>query len=233
MAEQLEAVGTVLVIMFLDFKRMAVEFRKLFSLSDCGNFPALDIAENEIYEKDKDFEFNIVSDCDWDFKNSVQAYYRHSSSKHEIGIKESVYNKALGGDRNALVSIAHEISHWALINCFKLNFGLDVTLPQVAKDILIGIHENLTDLLTSLLIFPEDELMKAKSAQEIEGGSCIGGLQLDLALFYCQNYKTLQENFISNILPQIEENKRLDMKKKEDMMPAYKAEEKTSPAPLA
>lgn len=232
MAEQLEAAGTVFLMMILDFKKMAVEFRKIFSISDNEKFPALHIAENGIYEKDGDFEFNIVSDSDWHFKDSVQAYYRHSSSKHEIGIRESVYQKALGGDKNALVSIAHEISHWALINCFEVNFGIDISIPPAARQILIGIHENLTDLLTSLLIFPEDKLMSAKSAEEIEDSSCMSGEQIDLALFYCQNYKILQENFIRNILPQIERQIMINERKEEENM-ALAAEEKTSPVPLA
>ena len=43
MAEQISMIGTVILMMVVDFKKMAVEFRKFFELDSTQNFPALNI----------------------------------------------------------------------------------------------------------------------------------------------------------------------------------------------
>ena len=91
MADQISVVGTVILMMIVDFKKIAVEFKRLFGLDSTQKFPALSIAENKLCMADEHFEFNVVADLDWNYKDSVQAYYRHSENRHEIGIKESVY----------------------------------------------------------------------------------------------------------------------------------------------
>lgn len=45
MAEQISMIGTVILMMVVDFKQMAIEFRKFFELDSTQNFPALNIAE--------------------------------------------------------------------------------------------------------------------------------------------------------------------------------------------
>ena len=203
MADQISVLGTVILMMLVDFKQMAVEFKKFFDLDATQNFPALSIAENKLCQADAHFEFNIIADADWNCKESVQAYYRHCKNRHEIGIKESVYEKARNGDRSALYSIAHEISHWGLINYFKINFGVQdfEQLDPVSKAVLMNIHENITDLITSLLVFSEDELLNAQSAGDFDFSSCMSQDQLSLALFYCQNHQILTENFMKNFVP--------------------------------
>ncbi len=89
-------------MMVVDFKKMAVEFKKFFGLGSTQKFPALSIAESKLCMADDRFEFNVIADSDWNYKDSVQAYYKHSENRHEIGIKESVYKKARNGDRSAL-----------------------------------------------------------------------------------------------------------------------------------
>ncbi len=205
MADQISVVGTVILMMIVDFKKMAVEFKKFFGLDSTQKFPALSIAENTLCQADTNFEFNVIADADWNCKDSVQAYYRHCARLHEICIKESVYEKARSGDRSALYSIAHEISHWGLINYFNLNLGVQEfeRLDSVSKAAFMNIHENIADLLTSLLVFSEEELLKAQSTGDLDFGSCMGKDQLSLALFYCQNHKVLTENFMKNIVPKI------------------------------
>ncbi|MCH5295925.1 MAG: hypothetical protein J1F14_08525 [Treponema sp.] len=206
MAEQISVIGTVILMMVVDFKKMAVEFRRHFGLASGQAFPALSIAENKLCEADGQFEFSIIPDSEWGHKDSVQAYYRHSESHHEIAIKESVYHKARGGDREALVSIAHEISHWGLINHFNLKLGVTEAnvLDPVLESILIRIHENMADLLTTLFLFSEEELLNAHCAGDLDYGSCMSEGQISLALFYYKNHKVLAENFERNILPRIE-----------------------------
>lgn len=210
MAEQISVVGTVILMMIVDFKRMAFEFKKFFGLESSQDFPALSIAENKLCQADAHFAFSIVADADWHHQDSVQAYYRHCESSHEIGIKESVYEKARGGDRSALYSIAHEISHWGLINYFKINVGVQEFgwLDPITKAVLLDIHENMADLLTSLLVFSEEELLNAKSAGDLDFGPCMGEAPVSLARFYCQNHKALVQNFMKHIVPQIAAQKQ-------------------------
>ncbi len=209
MADQLGVIGTVIMMMIVDFKKMAVEFRKLFELDSTQKFPALSIAENKLGMADDFFAFNVIEDEDWNRNDSVQAYYKHSEKCHEIGIKNSVYQKARNGDKSALTSIAHEIAHWALINYFKISLGLEKIeqLDKVSKLIICKIHENMTDLLTALLLFTEEELLKAKGAKDLDFSSCMSENQISLAHFYCQNHKVLMENFIKNIAPKISTDK--------------------------
>lgn len=203
MADQICLVGTVFIMMIVDFKKMAVEFKKFFGLDATQIFPALSIAENKICIADDSFQFSVIADKEWNYKESIQAYYKHSEHCHEIGIKESVYNKARNGDRTALISIAHEIAHWGLINYFNINLGIKEVeqLDAVSKSIFVNIHENIADLLTTLLVFSEEELSQAESVKDLDFSTCMGENQFSLALFYCQNYKTLTENFIKNIAP--------------------------------
>ena len=217
MADQISVVGTVILMMIVDFKKMAVEFKKFFGLSSTQNFPALSIAENKLCMTDECFEFIVIANSDWNYEDSVQAYYKHSENRHEIGIKESVYKKARSDDRSALYSIAHEISHWGLINYFKLNLGVQEfeRLDPVSKAVFMNIHENIADLLTSLLVFSEEELLKAQSAGDFDFSSCMGKDQISLALFYCQNRKALAENFMKNIVPKImAQNKRAESQRR-------------------
>lgn len=205
MADQISVVGTVILMMIVDFKKMAVEFKKFFGLNAAQNFPALSIAENKLCKADSCFNFRVIADDEWNNKDSIQAYYEHCENRHEICIKESVYEKARSGDTNALYTVAHEISHWGLINYFKINFGIEKIecLDPVSKAVFVQIHENIADLLTSLLVFSEDELLQAQTAKGVDFSSCIGKNQLSLAQFYCQNHKILAENFIKNIAPNI------------------------------
>lgn len=203
MADQISVVGTVILMMIVDFKKMAVEFKKFFGLNSTQRFPALSIAENKLCQADSDFEFTVIADSDWTCKKSIQAYYKHCANKHEICIKESVYEKARSGNRSALYSIAHEISHWGLINYFKINLGLKEfeRMDPVSKAVFMNIHENIADLLTSLLVFSEEEFLNAQSAGDFDFGSCMSEDQFSLVLFYCQNHKVLAENFMKNIVP--------------------------------
>lgn len=214
MADQISIVGTVILMMVVDFKKMAVEFKKFFGLDSTQNFPALSIAENKLCQADADFEFNVIADKDWNYKDSIQAYYKHCLNRHEIGIKESVYEKARSGNRSALYSIAHEISHWGLINYFNINLDLQKIeeFEPIVKAVFMNIHENMADLLTSLLVFSEDELLSAKSARDLDFSSCMSENQFSLALFYCQNHKVLKENFMKNIAKEVK-TKQKDLRR--------------------
>ena len=76
-------------------------------------------------------------------------------------------------------------------------------LDSFSKAILMNIHENIADLLTSLLVFSEEELLQANCAKDLDFSSCMSENQFSLAHFYCQNHKALAENFIKNIVPKV------------------------------
>lgn len=201
MAEEITILLTAAFMSLIDFKKIVNEFRTVFKLGLTEEFPAVKIAERDIPESDSKFTTRIIADCEWDFKDSVQAYYRHSENVHEIGIKESVYRRALDGDKDALFSVAHEIVHWGLVNHIKLRFGLNKDVPHEVNVVLCGVHENFVDLITPLLVLSEEELKAAQGARPELDYTCLSGGQLDLALFYYQNYDVLQENFKKNIEP--------------------------------
>lgn len=205
MAEEISILVTTVLMIFVDFKKVSQEFRKRFNLKPFEDFPALKITD-KIAESDEKFVFNIVPDEDWNYKDSIQAYYVHSDDVHEIGIKESVYSKASNGDKGALISIAHEIVHWGLVNYFKFSFGLEKNISKEIQIILGKVHENLVDLVTPLLVFTEEELQAFQSASGVDY-SLLGKNQLDLALFYSKNYDVLQSNFKKNIAPFLENHK--------------------------
>ncbi|WP_191017965.1 hypothetical protein [Treponema zioleckii] len=210
MAEQISVIGTVILMMIVDFKQMAVEFKKFFGLDSTQNFPALSIAENKLCQADAHFEFTVIADADWNCRDSIQAYYRHCANRHEICIKESVYERARNGDRSALYSIAHEISHWGLFNYFKINLGVQEfeQLDPFSKAVFMNIHENMADLLTSLLVFSEEEFLHSQGAGDFDFSSCMSKDQISLVLFYCQNHEKLAENFMKKFAPQIVAQKK-------------------------
>ena len=84
MAEEFTALGTALIMMVVDFKKMAFEFKKFLGLDLTQAFPALNIAENKLCYADAQFEFCIVADSDWNCKDSVNAYYKHSKRRQGI-----------------------------------------------------------------------------------------------------------------------------------------------------
>lgn len=210
MADQFSIMGTFILMMFVDFKQMVIEFKKHFGLDASQNFPVLSIAENKLCQSDARFEFSIVADDEWEYKDSIQAYYKHCANKHEIGIKESVYNKARNGDRNALNSIAHEISHWALINYFKITLGVNEfeQLDPITRVVIINIHENIAGLMTLLLVFREEDLLDTESARDLDFGSCMSQEQISLALFYLQNHDALTNNFMRKLVSVTETQKQ-------------------------
>lgn len=71
-------------------------------------------------------------------------------------------------------------------------------LDDFLKRIICNIHENITDLLTALLVFSEEELSQAGCAKDLDFSSCMSENQFFLARFYCLNHKNLTESFINN-----------------------------------
>ncbi len=155
----------------------------------------LTVAKIEIaLEKADDlFQLNVISDDEWSYGQNIQAYYLHSDSLHEIGIKESVYLRACEGDLDALTSFVHEACHWAAIKFLGLSVSGEFN--ELRKQF----HENIVDFLTALLMLHMPELAE-KSASEIKG---IKSCPMTLALFYSQNHKLFENNFYENILPSL------------------------------
>lgn len=193
-----EIVGTALIMLAVDFTELAKKFRSFFELGSDSDFPAMLLMEDKIVSKDEKYDFDIVSDCEWEHGENVQAFYFHSEGVHQIVIKESVYQKARNGDKSALLVIAHEISHWALINICRINLPVQDD-GSVQSIVMRRITENLADLLTSLLVTPEKIL-----SENGKGGkllcSALSRRQSDFASFYSQNIKLLQAKVMEEAL---------------------------------
>lgn len=199
MAQDLaEIVGTALIMLAVDFTELAKKFRSFFELDTNCDFPAMLLMEDKIVSKDEKYNFDIISDSEWKHGKNVQAFYFHSEGVHQIGIKESVYQKARDGDKSALLVIAHEISHWALINICRINLPV-LDDGSVQSVVMRRITENLADLLTSLLVTPEKILLENGGERKLLC-SALSQKQTDFASFYSQNIKFLQAKVVEEAL---------------------------------
>lgn len=204
----LQALGTMVVLSIFDFLRISRKFKKEFEIQEGDILPVLDIIENRLYFLDPKFNFSIISDKEWHYPKTVQAYYLHSKTNHEIIIRESVYNKALEKDINAIITLTHEISHWALFNFFSIDSGKEVKYAPFFKRLYIQIDENITDLLTCLLVTSEEEIVNAKNIKDFKYASHMSKRQLEMTLFYCQGYDMFKDNYRNHILPALEKKNK-------------------------
>lgn len=182
-----EIVGTALIMLAVDFTELAKKFRAFFELDTDCDFPAMLLMEDKIVSKDEKYDFDIISDSEWEHGKNVQAFYKHSEGVHQIGIRESVYQEARNGNKSALLVIAHEISHWALINICRINLPV-FDDGSVQSLVMRRISENLADLLTSLLVTPEKNLLENGRERKLLC-SALSQKQSDFANFYSQNIK--------------------------------------------
>ena len=89
MADQISVFGTVIVMMIVDFKKMAVEFKRLFGLDSTQKFPALSIAENKLCIADDCFEFNVIADSDWNYRDKILHCVKNPLQFRRQGIKNA------------------------------------------------------------------------------------------------------------------------------------------------
>lgn len=182
---------TAIFIQLYDFSKITSKLIDFFGVSSPDSRLTVTKIELAITKADTLFQLNVIPDDKWPYGQNIQAYYLHSETLHEIGIKESVYNRACNGDLNALSSFLHEACHWVAINFLYLS---------VTDEYFKQFHENIVDLLTALLMLHKTELAE-KSASIIDS---IKSCPISLALFYCKHHKLLEHNFNENILPKLE-----------------------------
>lgn len=196
---------TVFFIQMYDCSKITSTLIKFFGGSSQENRLTVANIEIAIEKADDLFQLNVISDDEWPCDQNIQAYYLHSDSLHEIGIKETVYHRACERDLDALTSFVHEACHWAAIKFLGLSVLGEFT------DLRKQFHENVVDFLTALLMLHMPELAE-KSASEIKG---IKSCPMSLALFYSQNHKLFENNFVENILPSLKKLAVRHEKKKE------------------
>lgn len=181
---------TAIFIQLYDFSKITSKLIDFFGVSSPDSRLTVTKIELAITKADTLFQLNVIPDDKWPYGQNIQAYYLHSETVHEIGIQESVYNRACNGDLNALSSFVHEACHWAVIKFLYLS----LTGESVKQ-----FHENIVDLLTAMLMLQKTELAE-QSASIIDS---IKSCPISLALFYCKLHKLLERNFNVNILPKL------------------------------
>ncbi len=182
---------TAIFIQLYDFSKITSKLIDFFGVSSPDSRLTVTKIELAITKADTLFQLNVIPDDKWPYGQNIQAYYLHSETLHEIGIQESVYNRACNGDLNALSSFLHEACHWVAINILYLS---------VTDEYFKQFHENIVDLLTAMLMLHKTELAE-KSASIIDS---IKSCPISLALFYCKHHRLFEHNFNVNILPKLE-----------------------------
>ncbi|MDD6486196.1 MAG: hypothetical protein PUF61_04555 [Spirochaetales bacterium] len=182
---------TAIFIQLYDFSKITSKLIDFFGVSSPDSLLTVTKIELAITKADTLFQLNVIPEDKWPYGQNIQAYYLHSETLHEIGIQESVYNRACNGDLNALSSFLHEACHWVAINILYLS---------VTDEYFKQFHENIVDLLTAMLMLHKTELAE-KSASIIDS---IKSCPISLALFYCKHHRLFEHNFNVNILPKLE-----------------------------
>ena len=157
----------VLVLTDAGIQRVAFWLRVLGGCNRHTQFDPIYVMECVIAAQDETFNYFIIEKSDWFYGTSCQALYK--PVENTIYIRSDVYDAALEGQGQALITIAHEICHYIqnlLLRIFSCIPGLTYKTESCAQDsIQMQAHEIQTDSITVLLF--TDELFLGKSDEEI------------------------------------------------------------------
>ena len=142
-----------LVLLMLNKQYVSAKLREFFKLDKADEHSIVSKLEIAMTKKDKLFCLNVIPDNEWKEGESVQAYYRHSKTSHEIGIKESVYEKACEGQPFAVFTFVHETAHWGLINNFNHCLAKWTSLDEKGRRSLRRMHESFADVISVILLY--------------------------------------------------------------------------------
>ena len=112
----------VLVLTDAGIQRVAFWLRVLGGCNKHTQFDPIYVMECVIAAQDETFNYFIIEKSDWFYGTSCQALYK--PVENTIYIRSDVYDAALEGKGQALITIAHEICHY--IQNLLLPDGLQV-----------------------------------------------------------------------------------------------------------
>lgn len=157
----------VLVLTDTGIQRVAFWLRILGGGNRHSQFDPIHVMERVIAPQDDTFNYYVIEKKDWIYGSSCEA--RYYPVENTIYIRGDVYEAAQLGNFPALVTIAHEVSHYIqnlLLRLFSCIPGLTYKIEECAQDsIQMLAHENQTDSIT-VLLFTED-LFLGKTDEEI------------------------------------------------------------------
>lgn len=157
----------VLVLTDTGIQRVAFWLRILGGGNRHSQFDPIHVMERVIAPQDDTFNYYVIEKKDWIYGSSCEA--RYYPVENTIYIRGDVYEAAQLGNFPALVTIAHEVSHYIqnlLLRLFSYIPGLTYKTEECAQDsIQMQAHENQTDSIT-VLLFTED-LFLGKTDDEV------------------------------------------------------------------
>ena len=157
----------VLVLTDTGIQRVAFWLRVLGGCDRHTQFDPIYVMECVIAAYDKSFNYEIIDTCQWPYSPSQEACY--IPEQNAIFIRSDVYEAAQQGEFQALVTIAHEVSHYIqnlILQLLSFIPGISYKTESCAQDsIQMQAHEIQTDSITVLLF--TDELFLGKSDEEI------------------------------------------------------------------
>ena len=146
------SITIVLLLLMLNQKAASAKLREFFMMDNADVHSIVSKLEIAMTKKDKLFCLNVIPDSEWVVGESVRAYYKHSETSHEIGIKESVYEKACEGQPFAVFTFVHEAAHWSVFNSFNQSLTKWASLDEKARRYLRKMHENFADVISVMLL---------------------------------------------------------------------------------
>ena len=157
----------VLVLTDTGIQRVAFWLRILGGCDRHTQFDPMYVMECVIAAYDKSFNYEIIDTCQWPYSPSLEACY--IPEQNAIFIRSDVYEAAQQGKFQALVTIAHEVSHYIqnlILQLLSFIPGISYKTEACAQDsVQMQAHEIQTDSITVLLF--TDELFLGKSDEEI------------------------------------------------------------------
>ena len=157
----------VLVLTDTGIQRVAFWLRVLGGGNRHSQFDPIHVMERVIAPQDDTFNYYVIEKKDWIYGSSCEA--RYYPVENTIYIRGDVYEAAQLGNFPALVTIAHEVSHYIqnlLLRLFSCIPGLTYKTEECAQDSnQMQAHENQTASIT-VLLFTED-LFLGKTDEEI------------------------------------------------------------------
>lgn len=156
----------VLVLTDTGIQRMAFWLRLLGGCHRHSRFNLLHCMEHVISSFDETFNYKIMDAQEWPYNPHCAASY--TPADNTIRIRSDVYDAALEGEPEDLVTIAHEVCHYMqslVLRILPYIPGISYQTELCAQDSLqMQAHETQTDLITVLLF--TDDLFLDKTDEE-------------------------------------------------------------------
>ena len=127
------------------------------------------VMENILPLLDNSFDYEIIEESEWKCGETCVAAYLPEYNK--IIVRSDVYDKALDGDKNCIITIGHEVAHCIQKIIKDVLEELNVFIAtDKCKDGSEGMahHEEQTDVFTRFLLCPMELLEGLTDQQAVE-----------------------------------------------------------------